>query len=352
MTTRRLFLAGLGALALPTTGWSELGSPACLAAGRSDEGHVLHGLTERGESLFALALPGRGHAAAAHPHLPLAVAFARRPGTFAIVLDCRDGKIRHHLTPPQGRQFNGHGVFSGNGRVLYTSEVVASTSEGRIGLWDTTRFMRIGEWSSGGIGPHDLKRQDDGTLIVANGGIATDPADRSKLNIDSMRPNLARLSADGRIVARAELPAPFRQNSIRHLALGQDGLVAFAMQWEGDPSEAVPLLGMWRPGTEPVLCSPPAAEAMRMHGYAGSIAMNRQGLIALTSPRGGVVMIHGPDGAHLATHARADICGVAPSGKGFLASDGSGVMWSCTTSALSPLVQGGPAWDNHLVALI
>ncbi|WP_405405037.1 DUF1513 domain-containing protein [Paracoccus sp. Ld10] len=351
MATRRMFLAGLAALTVPTRSWADVGSPAFLVAGKSGQTHVLHGVTEQGESLFAIDLPGRGHAAAAHPRKPQAVAFARRPGVFAIVLNCHDGSVQHRITPPDGRQFNGHGVFSADGRVLYTSEVVARTSEGRIGLWDTDGYTRIAEWASGGIGPHDLKRQHDGALIVANGGIATDPDDRTKLNIDSMRPNLTRIAADGRIDTQAELPDSLRRNSIRHLALGADGLVAFAMQWEGDPSDDVPQLGLWRPGTSLVLCPPPQSEAQRMKGYAGSIAMTDDGMVAVTSPRGGVVMIHNPDGTHRMTHVRADVCGVAPSADGFVVSDGSGVLWNCGATTFRPLTTGGPAWDNHLVRL-
>lgn len=351
MPTRRGFLAGLAAFALPALGWADVGSPRFLAAGKLGEGHVLHGLSGTGQTTFAIDLPGRGHAAAAHPARPVAVAFARRPGVFAVVLDCRSGETLHRLTPPEGRQFNGHGAFSADGEVLFTSEVVAETSDGRIGLWQVDGFRRMGEWASGGIGPHDVKRLTDGRLVVANGGIATDPADRRKLNIDSMRPNLTLLSPDGRIEAQAELPPDLAQNSIRHLAIGPEGRIAFAMQWEGDPAEAVPLLGLWQPGAAPVLCPPRPEDAFRMKGYAGSVAMTPDGTIALTSPRGGVVMIHDTHGQPLATHARADVCGVAALDGRFMVSDGSGALWSCDRDAITPLNHGGPRWDNHLIAL-
>ena len=38
-----------------------------LGTGKTAEGFVLHGLTVAGASLFRIALPARGHAAAAHP---------------------------------------------------------------------------------------------------------------------------------------------------------------------------------------------------------------------------------------------------------------------------------------------
>ncbi len=351
MATRRAFLAGLAATALPKPGWADVGSPVCLAAGKSGEAFVLHGLSATGQSLFQIGLPGRGHAAAAHPTRTLAVAFARRPGAFALVIDCATGAIKHRIAPPEGRQFNGHGTFSSDGSVLYTSEVVAETSAGRIGLWETAGFSRIGEWSSGGIGPHDLKRLSDGSLVVANGGIATDPDDRTKLNLATMRPNLTRLSVDGAIRDQAELAPDLAQNSIRHLAVGADGTVAFAMQWEGDPAETLPLLGLWTPGTTPRLCAVPEDQAQRMKGYAGSIAMAADGSIAVTSPHGGVIMIHAADGTHLATHARADLCGVAAFGGAFMASDGLGALWACSRAGLQPLKSGGPSWDNHLIAI-
>lgn len=352
MPSRRAFLAGLTALALPKTTWADVGNPTHLAAARQGETYVLHGLTAEGSSLFALPLPTRGHAAAAHPARPLAVAFARRPGSFALVVDCSRGAEIARLTPAEGRQFNGHGTFSADGSMLYTSEVVAETSEGRIGLWDGQTFARIGEWKSGGIGPHDLRLMQDGSLIVANGGIATDPRDRAKLNIATMQPNITQLSPGGEVLARADLP-DLRQNSIRHLALGPQGQIAFAMQWEGDPAEVVPLLGLWTPGSTPRLCPAPESDAHRMKGYAGSIACNAAGNIALTSPKGGVVQIfEAATGAFVVSHAQTDVCGIAPLGRDtFLFSSGTGAVAELSLSGARRLGQTRAQWDNHIVTL-
>ena len=164
---RRAFLASLAAACAPRMTWADVGQPAFLAAGKQGEDFFLHGLSVTGNSLFQLPLPGRGHAAAAHPTRAEAVAFARRPGTFALVIDCGAGQVAHRLSPPEGLQFNGHGAYSGDGSLLMTSEVVAETSEGRIGLWDTARYSRLTDWPSHGIGPHDIKLLPDGRLAVA-----------------------------------------------------------------------------------------------------------------------------------------------------------------------------------------
>lgn len=345
---RRTFLASLAASLAPRLTWADVGAPAFLAAGKRGEEFFLHGLTTTGTSLFRIPLPGRGHAAAAHPMRAEAVAFARRPGTFALVIDCASGAIRYRLTPPEGMQFNGHGAYSEDGSLLMTSEVVAETSEGRIGLWDTARYSRLTDWPSHGIGPHEIKRLQDGRLAVANGGIRTDPVDRTKLNIPDMRPNLTLLAEDGTLLDQIELP-DLHQNSIRHLALSGDR-IAFAMQWEGDPAEPVPQVGLWTPGSAPVLCTPPEAQAFTMQGYAGSVAAT-EARILITSPKGGALMLFDAGGAHIATHHRPDLCGAATGDAGFTVTDGQGAVWSASDDGLTSLATDETQWDNHLVAL-
>lgn len=224
------FLAGLMAASLvPRPTWADVGSPSYLsAAARQDGSYVLCGIGADLNVLFQIPLPARGHAAAAHPNRPEAVAFARRPGTFAIVIDCRSGTSKATLMAPTGRHFYGHGVFSANGNWLYTTENDCEAGEGRIGVWDAAAgYKRIAEFSSGGIGPHDIKRlPNTDTLVVANGGIDTHPdSGRTKLNIPTMRPNLTYIT-DGVAIETAGLGAALRKNSIRHLAVSSTGQVA------------------------------------------------------------------------------------------------------------------------------
>ena len=130
----------------------------------------------------------------------------------------------------------------------------------------------------------------DGRIVVANGGIRTDPQHRSKLNLGSMRPNLSRLSPDGALLDQVEPPLP--QNSIRHLALLPDGTVAFAMQREADPPEPLPQLGLWTPGIPPRLCPPTEDAAFVLQGYAGSIAVSAAGdMIGIPWAKAGAIML-------------------------------------------------------------
>lgn len=356
MPSRRHVLGVLAAAtAMPRLGWADAGSPAYLAAAREPSGaHALFGLDASGRDLFRIALPDRGHAAAAHPEAPEAVAFARRPGRFALVIDCVSGRMAHRLDAPAGRHFYGHGAYFDGGEILATSENDIETGAGRIGLWSRSRgYARIGEIASGGIGPHEIRAGSDQVLVVANGGIRTHPdSGRDKLNLAEMRPNLSYLSLSGALLEQVELSPDLRQNSIRHLAQSPDGQVAFAMQWQGDPGAAVPLLGLHRRGTQPVLVKADLAEQMAMEGYAGSVASASDGRsVGITSPRGGRLHLFDTGGRFQASHRRADICGLAPGPGGFVATDGLGGILRGAEIALYRLNVAERAWDNHLVAI-
>ena len=134
---RRHFLAATAATVLAAPSWASLGSPAYLAAAaQPDNSTWLVGLGIDGAVRFAHPVPGRGHAAATHPHRAEAVAFARRPGTFALVLDCATGAVLARLAAPEGRHFYGHGAFTADGRILLTTENAYEDGDGRIGVWD------------------------------------------------------------------------------------------------------------------------------------------------------------------------------------------------------------------------
>lgn len=354
MTHRRGFLAGLMATGLaPMATWADAGAPTHLAAAMEPNGRfALCGLAETGEIVFTLPLPGRGHAAAAHPVRPEAVALARRPGTFALVLDCLHGRVLAELEAPEGRHFYGHGAFSADGRTLFTPENDYETARGRIGIWDAARgYRRIGDIPSGGVGPHDtLGLPGRDVLAVANGGIETHPSSgRAKLNLATMRPNLSYVSHDGEILDRVEPPADEHLNSIRHLAVRADGLTAFAMQWEGAAPEAPALLGLHRIGETPrYLAAPPEDHAV-LQGYAGSVAISGDGTeVAITGPRGGAAQVFDCGTGGLARVVRsADICGASASGAGFLFTTGTGAV--LVRSGDGPTVTAPLAFDNHLV---
>ncbi len=355
-TGRRHFLGGLlaaGLIPMPT--WADAGAPVYLsAAAKSDGSFVLCGIGDAFDIVFEIALPARGHAAAAHPIRPEAVAFARRPGTFAIVINCVTGEQKAALDAPRGRHFYGHGAFSADGNWLFTTENDYEAGRGCIGVWDVVHgYRRAAEFDSGGIGPHDIRRlPGSDTLVVANGGIDTHPeSGRTKLNIATMQPNLAYIT-DGTVVETVMLPAGMHKNSIRHLAVSGSGDVAFGMQWQGDGPVAA-LVGQHRQGAEMVVFDASGQQVRALNGYIGSIAYSQDGkTIAATSPRGGTVHFYDVDGAIFqdAKELR-DVCGVARHAGGFAVTSGTGQIGSLTRARQNLRLIARHRWDNHLVAV-
>ncbi len=350
---RRHFLMGAGAgLAAGTSPlWADFSEPLYLTAGnRSDNSTWLVGLTLSGAVRFALPIPGRGHAAAAHPHLAQAVAFARRPGTFALVLDCVTGQEVARLTTPEGRHFYGHGAFSADGRHLFTTENAYDIPDGRIGVWDVENgYARVGEFPSGGIGPHEIIRLASGDFAVANGGIQTHPDFvRAKLNIPTMQTNLAFVSADGSLLETQPLQGEMQKNSVRHIDVDAAGRVVAALQWQGAPTQVVPLVARFSRGGTPELLTHPSET--RLKHYAGSIAVAPDGAeIAVTGPKGGHVIFLDRQGQPLGDADIPVASGVAQSAQGLVISCKGGLVLRNNGVIETVPVAGDWSWDNHLV---
>ncbi|GFE63408.1 DUF1513 domain-containing protein [Litoreibacter roseus] len=357
MTTRRRFLGGLlAAGATPSLTWADAGNACYLTAAQELDGtFALYGLDMDGGLAFRIPLPSRGHAAAAHPKKPEAVAFARRPGTYAIVINCVTGKNLCNLTAPAGYHFYGHGAFSADGELLFTTENRFETGEGLIGIWQSTKgYRRIGEFSAGGIGPHDILRcPSTGLLAVANGGIRTHPdSGREKLNLDTMKPNLTVMNTAGEIRDQVALPEDLHQNSLRHLSAGENGLIACAFQWQGDAFVAPSLVAVYEPGKGLTQLTAPELHRRSMSGYAGSVAVLKDPQkIVITSPRGGFLQIFDPVEGFEGQARRPDISGIATAPGGGLATDGLGGLHRLTETGLSPLRTHDLAFDNHLIAV-
>lgn len=350
MTHRRGFLQGLAAAALtPVTGWAAVGAPDFLSSGQRAGGqNHLFGLTAQGEILFEIPLPARGHAGAAHPQRAEAVAFARRPGTFAIVLDCRTGREITRLQTPEGHHFYGHGVFSRDGTRLFTTENNYEAAAGRIGVWDVSRgYTRIGSFASGGVGPHDMMLMPGGQmLVVANGGIETHPeTGRTKLNLPDMQPNLSYLSLSGAIEQQVMLPAALRQNSIRHLDLRRDGMVAMGLQWQGDQGARPAMVALHQRGAGLRLVPD---EGRLLNYYVGSVRFLAEGAqLCVTSPRGGCALIYDLAGTLIRRIEAPDVCGLGRAGAALTLTTGTGEIRDLSGQRARHDI----AWDNHLVDL-
>jgi len=365
---RREFLAGFGsglaALSVPGVASAEpvaAPEPLFAAPRRSADGRYSAAIFRRdGQDVASVTLPGRGHDVTVCPQTRTCVAFARRPGNFAVAFSRDSARPPIRFTTPVNRHFYGHGVFSHDGRILYATENDFDAARGTIGLYDATSgFRRIGEFDGHGIGPHDLSLMPDGkTLIIANGGIETHPdigAGRTKLNLATMSPSLVYLdTAAGNLVEKHELPVTMRKLSLRHLDVGAGRTVVIGGQLEDGGAPDMPLILRHRLGSRPVPLTMPVPQLTSLRGYISSVAVDTSGEIAaLTASRGSrVVFVEVATGRILGERSYVDVSGVAAGTRGFLLTTGSGaIIAGADAAGASEQAISAWQWDNHAVRL-
>lgn len=366
---RRTFLTGMAAgssLAVGDFARAAKGGRTDFVAARADESGQfwLTGVRASGTVNFDLPIPGRGHGAALDPSRPRVVMFARRPQTFAIVVDLANAQVNRTFEAPAGRHFFGHGIFAPDGRFLYATENDIDGRRGVIGVYDSGRqFRRVRELPAFGIGPHEIRMMPDGeTLAVANGGILTHPSlPRMKLNIPTMRPNLALVDRkSGQLRRMTELPRAMHRASIRHLAVSPGGDVAIGLQYQGPRKDQAPVVGIV--GADGALrLGDPAAPATRsMRHYCGSIEFDQSAnIIAASAPRGNVVTFWDARACRpIGSVSCIDACGVTPLAAPyrFLITSGRGEAIVADVSGQAPKLQRlgpfpGVRWDNHLISV-
>ncbi|NEJ69147.1 DUF1513 domain-containing protein [Rhizobium phaseoli] len=351
---RRYFVkaAGLGFLATlaPKSLMALERADAVYASGirAADGSFAVATVTERGEVIDQVKLPARAHGMAFSAVTGRTVAFARRPGTYAMIFDPRNKGEPIVISSREDRHFYGHGAFSPDGRLLYASENDFDGNRGMIGLYDATdRFARIGEFETYGIGPHDMTVSDDGRLlIVANGGIETHPDfGRTKLNLGEMQPSLVLIdAATSALVEKHALPAEWAELSTRHVDLDDKGRIWFACQYEGHRKDLPPLVGHFAKGEDLTFIDLPEQTTRRLANYVGAIAVNRsEGLVGITSPKGGAsVTLDARTGKVLTETSVPDAAGIAPAKSGFAVSSYDGDFLSTRSDV---------AWDQHIVRI-
>jgi uncharacterized protein len=324
--------------------------------GDSDAGGVLEA-----EGLAVFALPARGHGFTRLPDGRVLLV-ARRPGTFAAILDPgAPERTAQWLAPIAGHRFAGHAAVSPEGRLLATSEIDAETGQGAIVPRDWETGQPLGRFPVG-IEPHDvLFAQEGARLVVAVGGIARaadvkGPAMNAG-NIDSALVELDPVS--GRVIMRHVLQSAMKSLSLRHLALAPDGkTVAFGMQ-DQDRSELRPVMGLLSLGRGIELLPLPADDEGALRSYIGSVAIEGSGAyVAATSPKGGLAGLwRMSDGRWLDGFKQQDVCGLAAGedGGSFWVTSGLGDVVKLGTGdtgfTVSGQWQAPAAFDNHLLRL-
>ncbi len=333
------------------------------AQGDSPEDFGL-GWVDAGQLAVRDTLTGfRGHAVLQHARRRQSVIFvSRRPGFRALEVDLSSGDIVGEFSSAPGHQLFGHGCFSRDGGVLYTTEGDINSGAGRVVVRDGKSYAVLDKWPSHGVGPHDIRLLPDGkTLVVANGGILTQPeSGREPLNLSTMCSSLCYIDAtSGVLLDDYRVAEP--KASIRHLDVAADGTVAFAIQLQRQAAghkQTVPLAGVHRAGGELTLFSESVPVIARLRDYVGSVAIcNHSRLAGFTSPRGNLAVFWNIDDNQLVGyHHLRDVCGIAvsPARRAFVVSNSFGELRELDAMTLKERRERrtnfpGYHWDNHLL---
>ena len=326
-----------------------------------DGNHYIAQLSSTGDIVSNVAVPQRVHGSTALPQQRMALFFARRPGNHLYAMDLDSGALVNTLVNGEDRHFYGHGVVSNDGKWLYTTENNLADLSGIIGVYAVDgKIEKVAEFPSGGIGPHQLALMpDQRTLVVANGGMATHPnSGRKVLNLDSMDPNLSYLDVTDGSVVESHRP-PHHKMSIRHLDVSKAGKVVFGVQYQGDLTAAVPLVGTHHRGESVSWLEMPEFFQLRVKQYTASVAVDDHGRTALVScPRGNLIGcwdLHG--GRFQQQLVSQDAAGLfrLPGG-GWISSNGYGQVNLVELerkrgTMQRPLAISEYRWDNHLTVI-
>ena len=301
-----------------------------------------------GQLINKVKLPARGHDVIAHPNKAgHGIVFARRPGQYLIEIDFTTGNIVNQIAPQSGYHFYGHGI--GNEQVIITTENNYHAGRGAIVVRDINNYQVLTQFDSGGIGPHELAfMPDKQSIVIANGGILTHPAQpRKKLNLATMQPNLAYMDiASGKVLDSYQLDN--HQLSIRHLAVSEQGKVIAGLQYQGAKSDLVPL-AIAHHGEDQLQYLQANEHTWRqMNHYTASICIDNQAqVVAISCPRADMLTYWSlSDNRFMAKERVADGAGLTFS-DGLIATSGKGQVLKASDTGSSVFFDG-IKFDNHL----
>jgi hypothetical protein len=335
------------------------------AQGRDQGSYSLGWINPQEESSQQQQSNFRGHGLCQNPAKPEhVIMFSRRPGTEGIRLNTITGKLDGDFSSDDDRHMQGHGCYSADGQWLYCTESSISTGAGKITVRDGKTLALVTEFSSHGIGPHEIALMPDGTtLVVANGGLLTHPdSGRAVLNLETMRSTLSYIdSRNGKLISEYQVPET--KASIRHLNVAADGTVAIALQVQRQAMKhngLTPLAAIHKPGQAIKVLTAPEALMVKLNDYMGSVVIhNASRTVAFASPKGDLTLFWHLDNFSLQSyHAFHDVCGltISQDNKYFVLSNSAGKIRQINANTLKidktkSLNFPKKSWDNHMISI-
>jgi hypothetical protein len=336
---------------------SSHGSTTRLLAAWQSEDEQCIGLIDlsAGESRVAhsLPVPTRAHGLFVEASGSM-LAMARRPGDWLVRWHPTTGAAQWQWIEDDHR-FNGHVMTSADGKTLWTTETDRESGQGRVALRNARTLGRTAAFATQGLDPHDmlvLPQQvgnlPAGTLLVANGGIPTQPeTGRAKRELERMDPSLVALDGNtGRVLGQWRLNDP--RLSIRHLAWDQTSArVGIALQAEHDDAQArqaAPVLAVWDGSSLFAARNQPALE-----GYGGDICARPKGGFLVSCTRAHHLAWFDARGVWQRSEPLHEVCALGNTANGWWAGGRAQALSSSAPYSLG--LPAGLRLDNHWLTM-
>lgn len=205
------------------------------------------------------------------------------------------GELLAELKPLPNQHFEGHGIFSNDEKFLYVTATDYQTNKnlknnGRLLKLNATNLALIEEYSTGGIGPHELVWQSDTHIAIANTGVITHPdSGRKILNEDNIQSNITLFNTNTKSIDH-QWDVPLLGLSARHLDKMHNGDLVIGCQYKKQDQR--PACVAFATKNKALIFSDKNNEPLYwdMKGYTASIkALPNSNKALITNPRGGLL---------------------------------------------------------------
>lgn len=219
-----------------------------------------------------------GHGIVPNPIHPERASVFQKKGPSACEVDIKSLEVLRPIETVANRKFYGHGAYSPDGSLLYSTETVLDTDfTGVIAVRDAVSHQVLGEFPTFGSAPHDCQLIDDGkTMAITNGGGPLGGAVPSVTYVDMQSEKL---------IDRLEFGSPLINAG--HLAVSASGdLAVVSAQREGlKPRSSIGGISLRPNGGQLRTMSKPGDVTSQLIGETLSVCIDEHhGVVAATTP--------------------------------------------------------------------
>ena len=230
-----------------------------------------------------LELAFMAHGVVVDPHDPQRVVLFEKRGRGACEVHLAAREVVRPIETAAGREFYGHGAFSPDGTLLYSTETqVDDGYRGLVAVRDARTFEPLGEFPSHGLAPHDCALRDGGkTMVITNGGgrhEGTEPGCVTYVDV-----------ASERLIEKLEFaPAVYSAGHLALTARGDLAVSSAAREWM--PKETLGAASFRTKGGRFRTMTEPPELTTRMLGESLSLAIHEpSATVGITNPAGHLV---------------------------------------------------------------